>query len=59
MNWKGLYHVLPLSVEYSGAGTAVILALRMFLIFCATPGLGIQQPWTLNKMQYLADRDVV
>lgn len=52
MNWKGLYHALPLPAEYSGTGTAVIVAPRLFLIFCATPCLRTQQPCTLNKMQY-------
>jgi hypothetical protein len=46
------------SADYSGAGTAVTLAPKPFLIFTATLCFSIMQPFTLNTLQYLADRDV-
>jgi hypothetical protein len=37
---------------------AVILAPGLFPIFCAILCISNQQPHTLNKVQYVADRDV-
>jgi hypothetical protein len=41
-------------LEYIRAGTTATYALWPFPIFCAA----IQQPHTLNEVQYLVDRDV-
>jgi hypothetical protein len=45
-------------VEYIRTGTTATFAFWQFLIFCAAIHLSIQQPHTLNEVQYLADRDV-
>jgi hypothetical protein len=44
--------------KYIKVGTAVTHDPRPFQIFCATLCLSIQQPHTLNKVQYLAEGDV-
>jgi F0F1-type ATP synthase assembly protein I len=46
------------SVEYSRSGTAMTLAPRPFPIFTATLCLCIRQPFSSNKVQYLADGEV-
>lgn len=51
-------HVTKRTEAHRMVGTTVILAPQPFLIFCTTLCLCIQQPCTLNKVHYLADRDV-
>jgi hypothetical protein len=57
-NLKYYFRVEYSTAQYIREGNDVTLAPQLFPIFCMTLCLSIQQPHTLNKLQYLVDGDI-